>query len=133
MKTINKFVIGLLLVTWIVNVSPVSGLTLSGFVKNTQNQTLAKATVLLDSTMQTTTDINGYYTFANITEGQHVFNASLYSYVKKVSILDILNNGTYNVSLYSNYMPQTDDQSPGFEGIFAIIGIIGIAIYIKRR
>lgn len=111
-----------------------SGYYLNGYVFNRINQPIANAVVKLGVVNVTSTDINGFYNFTNLVEEVYTFNASAFPYKKNVTDLFISHSATFNVTLIEQKQTgKIIEETPGFEGMFAILGLLSIYYVIRRK
>lgn len=112
-----------------INVS--SAYELSGNISNIKNESIYNASVSF-GTNSTTTDINGYYNFSNVSAGNYTLKAIRYPYFNKTVNFNITNNTTLNFTMNAkigNAQPE-EDNSPIY--IVAIL-ISFVAVASRHR
>jgi hypothetical protein len=118
-------------INWSVNVFGMSNLTLSGYVTNILNAPIQNARVDFNSNF-VLTNATGWYNFSNISEQSYTMLTRQIGYRDNSSLLYIDDNSTFNVILLEQKSAGNVVQEPGFESIFAVIGIL-VIYYLRRK
>jgi len=106
--------------------------TLNGTINNTYGINVQNARIDFNSNY-VISDSNGYYNFSDIQNGSYVILIRQIGYINSSQTLTFNNSDkVVNVTLSEKAMGNAIEDTPGFEGIFAIIIIIS-AYFFRRK
>jgi len=130
-KVLYVFAVFILSFLLLVNTASATN-TLNGTINNTYGINIQNARIDFNGSYVISTS-DGYYSFSNIQNGSYIILVRQIGYNNKSQSVSISDNKTLNLTLLEKMggMPVEDKGIPGFERIFAIIGLL--IIYMLRR